>query len=152
MKPFNSGISGLQLIEKIISHSEEDTFLAGERISKTLKGGELIGLEGDLGAGKTVFVKGLAAGLKVNEGETVDSPTFKLINTYNGRFTLHHLDLYRLISVEDILGIGFFDLFDPYNVIVVEWAEKLQTLNLHFDYYVKIEHSGEDFRELFLYR
>lgn len=145
-------MSGLQLIEKIISRSEDDTFLAGERISKTLKGGELIGLEGDLGAGKTVFVKGLAAGLEVAEGETVDSPTFKLINTYNGRFTLYHLDLYRLLSAEDIFGIGFFDLFDPQNVIVVEWAEKLKDLNLHFDYYISITHSGGGNREILLHR
>jgi tRNA threonylcarbamoyladenosine biosynthesis protein TsaE len=138
----------LKLISKIISKSEEDTFLAGERISKTLSGGELIGIEGDLGAGKTVFVKGLAAGLDIDWKAAVDSPTFKLINSYSGRLTLHHLDLYRLSSAEDVLGIGFFDLFDPRAVIAVEWAEKLQRLNLRYNGYIKIIHAGDAQREL----
>jgi tRNA threonylcarbamoyladenosine biosynthesis protein TsaE len=142
----------LQLISKIISKSEEDTFVAGERISKALNGGELIGIEGDLGAGKTVFVKGLAAGLDIDWKEAVDSPTFKLINSYSGRLTLHHLDLYRLSSVEDVLGIGFFDLFDLRAVIAVEWAEKLQRLNLHYDCYIKIIHAGDARRELLRYQ
>jgi tRNA threonylcarbamoyladenosine biosynthesis protein TsaE len=142
----------LQLINKIISRNEKDTFLAGERMSKTLNGGELIGIEGDLGAGKTVFVKGLAAGLDIDWEEAVDSPTFKLINSYNGRLTLHHLDLYRLLSIEDVFGTGFFDLFDTYAVIAVEWAEKLQRLNLHYDCYIKIIHAGDSRRELLYYQ
>lgn len=137
------------LFEKeIISFSEEDTFSAGLNLSNRMRGGELIGIEGDLGAGKTIFVKGLAAGLSVDWKADVDSPTFKIINTYSGRYVFHHIDLYRLSSVEDIIGIGLFDLFDPGSVICIEWAERLNPLNISFNYYIKIDITNNETRKI----
>ena len=140
----------MQFNKQILSFSEEDTIRAGSSLGKNLDGGELIGIEGDLGAGKTVFVKGIAQALAIDWKGVVDSPTFKIINSYSGRFVLYHVDLYRLTTADDILGIGFFDLFDPRNVICVEWSERLNLFNLHFDYYVKINNLSEDRREILI--
>ena len=83
-----------------MSRSEDDTRAVGSRLARRLRGGELIGLHGDLGAGKTVFVRGLADGLGVDPGK-VRSPTFTLINEYSGgRLPLYHIDLYRLAPSE----------------------------------------------------
>jgi tRNA threonylcarbamoyladenosine biosynthesis protein TsaE len=140
----------LNFNKSILSYSEADTFRAGALLGEDLRGGELIGLEGDLGAGKTVLVKGLASAIGIDWEQSVDSPTFKIINTYPGQFILHHVDLYRLTTAEDILGIGFFDLFGSGKVICVEWAERLGPFNLHFNYHIKINHLEGDRREILI--
>ena len=107
----------------IISRSPEGTFAFGREIAAALRGGEVLALDGDLGAGKTQFVKGLAAGLG-HDGE-VTSPTFTLVHEYTGgRLPLFHFDLYRLENAGEVLGLGFDDYLDSGGVLAIEWAGK----------------------------
>lgn len=111
----------------IISHSPQDTFLLGQRLAAELHPGDVLALEGDLGAGKTQFTKGLAAGLGVET--VVTSPTFTLVHEYpGGRLPLFHIDLYRLEEEEEVLGIGLDDYLDGDGVTVIEWADKFAAL------------------------
>lgn len=111
-------------MDTLISHSVADTIALGERWGQAIAAPMLIGLSGDLGAGKTQFVRGLARGL--GSPARVHSPTFALINEYaGGRLPMHHLDLYRLNSREDIIGAGLeMYLTHPAGLVVVEWIEK----------------------------
>jgi tRNA threonylcarbamoyladenosine biosynthesis protein TsaE len=112
-----------------ISHSPEETAAFGERWGRDAAPGWVIGLSGDLGAGKTQFVKGLARGLGITA--RVHSPTFTLVNEYaGGRLPLAHLDLYRLDTPEQILAAGLEEyLRRPNGVTVVEWCERWPELN-----------------------
>ena len=108
----------------IISHSPEETAALGERWGRETKPGWLIGLSGDLGAGKTQLVKGLARGLGI--AARVQSPTFALVHEYaGGRLPLVHIDLYRLDTPEQTRGAGLEEyFFKPRGVVVVEWIER----------------------------
>ena len=107
-----------------ISHSPAETESLGEEWGRAAQSGWVIGLSGDLGAGKTQLVKGLARGLNV--AERVHSPTFALLNEYSGgRLPLFHIDLYRLENREQIIGAGLEEYFyQPRGVAVVEWIER----------------------------
>jgi tRNA threonylcarbamoyladenosine biosynthesis protein TsaE len=106
-----------------ISHNPDETVALGEKWGRVAKNGLVIGLCGDLGAGKTQLVKGLARGLGI--AARVHSPTFALVNIYNdGRLTLFHLDLYRLETREQILAAGLEEYLKPEGVTVIEWAER----------------------------
>ena len=110
-----------------ISHSPAETQLLGERWGRTAQSGLIIGLSGELGAGKTQFVKGLARGLGI--AARVHSPTFTLVNEYGGgRLRLFHLDLYRLETHDQILSTGWEECLQPDGVAVIEWAEKIYDL------------------------
>ena len=113
----------------IISHSPEETADIARQLAGELRRGDVLALAGDLGAGKTQFVKGLAAGLGV-VGE-VTSPTFTLIHEYPvqpGRLPLFHIDLYRLESDEEVLRIGIDEYLHGDGITVVEWADKFEGL------------------------
>ncbi len=111
----------------IISHSPDETFLLGKEVGAALRGGEVLALDGDLGAGKTHFVKGLAAGLG-HMGE-VTSPTFTLVHEYTeGRLPLYHFDFYRLESEAEVVRIGLDDYLDMGGVAAIEWASKFPGL------------------------
>jgi tRNA threonylcarbamoyladenosine biosynthesis protein TsaE len=106
-----------------ISHSPSETEALGEAWGRAAQSGLVIGLSGDLGAGKTQFVKGIARGLGISE--RVHSPTFALVNIYaGGRLALFHLDLYRLETREQILSAGLEEYLTPDGVTVIEWAER----------------------------
>src|SRR5579859_1363732 len=106
-----------------ISHSPSETVALGEAWGRTIASGLVIGLCGDLGAGKTQLVKGLARGLGIEA--SVHSPTFALVNIYNGgRLTLFHLDLYRLDTPEQIIAAGLEEYLHPGGVSVIEWADR----------------------------
>jgi tRNA threonylcarbamoyladenosine biosynthesis protein TsaE len=106
-----------------ISHSAAETAALGEQWGRAAESGLVIGLCGDLGAGKTQLVKGLARGLGI--AARVHSPTFALVNIYNGgRLTLFHLDLYRLDKREQIVAAGLEEYLKPAGVTVIEWAER----------------------------
>ena len=107
-----------------ISHSPAETEALGESWGRAAQRGLVIGLSGDLGAGKTQLVKGLARGLGITA--RVHSPTFTLVNEYDGgRLQLFHLDLYRLESPEQIVAAGLEEYLRPAGVAVIEWAERL---------------------------
>lgn len=106
-----------------ISHNPAETEALGEAWGRSAENGLVIALSGDLGAGKTQLVKGIARGLGFSG--RVHSPTFTLVNVYTGgRLTLFHLDLYRLETREQILSTGFEDYLNPDGVAVIEWAER----------------------------
>jgi tRNA threonylcarbamoyladenosine biosynthesis protein TsaE len=121
-----------------LTTSPEATFELGRRFSTALEGGEVVLLSGDLGTGKTLFTKGLAAGLEIDEGD-VTSPTFTLINIHDGKLILYHVDLYRLDTVEwESLGLDEA-IEDDDAVIVIEWGERLihppqATTSIEFEY------------------
>jgi len=106
-----------------ISHNPAETELLGESWGRRADSGLVIGLSGDLGAGKTQLVKGLATGLHIRE--RVHSPTFALVNIYSGgRLTLFHLDLYRLDTLQQIIAAGLEDYLRPDGVTVIEWVDR----------------------------
>jgi tRNA threonylcarbamoyladenosine biosynthesis protein TsaE len=131
--------------------SPEETFDAGLRVGERLAGGEILLLCGALGAGKTVFVKGLAAGLGLDPGE-VSSPSFTLVNRYGeGRLVLFHLDLYRLAEGASAAHAVDLDelLTDERAVIVIEWAERMGRYPLPSPVWqVSIEGDGDDPRRI----
>lgn len=110
---------------EFVSHSPAETEALGERWGRAAQSGLVLALSGDLGAGKTQFVKGLARGLGVTA--RVHSPTFTLVNEYGGgRLKLFHLDLYRLETPAQILSAGIEEFLAPAGVAVIEWAERLE--------------------------
>jgi tRNA threonylcarbamoyladenosine biosynthesis protein TsaE len=109
---------------EFVSRSEEETLRLAERLGSQLTGKEVVLLTGELGAGKTVFTKGLALGAGVSDINCVCSPTFTLINIYQGRQTLYHIDLYRLEKASEIEDLGWEDYIGT-GIVVVEWAERL---------------------------
>jgi len=113
-----------EFLQEVITSSPEATFELGRRIARSLTGAVTILVSGDLGAGKTVFAKGIAAGLGIDPAD-VTSPSFTLINVHTGRLKLYHIDLYRLES-SGCAGLGLEEIFeDPQGVVVIEWAERL---------------------------
>jgi len=106
------------------SISQEKTYELACRLGKMLQGGELIALEGELGAGKTLFVKGLAQGLGIEE--PVTSPTFTLLQLYEGRVNLAHFDIYRLPVPEAIEELGYEEYFYGSGVTAVEWSDLIK--------------------------
>jgi tRNA threonylcarbamoyladenosine biosynthesis protein TsaE len=109
----------------IATASVTETRKVGQMLGKRLREPVVIALWGELGAGKTAFVQGLARGLGVPENQYVTSPTYTLINEYSARMKLYHVDLYRLESSDDFENIGLFDLFSEDGVIAIEWPQKL---------------------------
>lgn len=120
------------------STSPEMTKDVGRRFATLLKAGDVVALEGELGSGKTCFVQGMAQGLRVPPKTFVRSPSFTILNQYQGDMTLNHLDFYRLDEHDDLDDLGLDELFDGDGITVVEWADKFKgalpqkTIRLHF--------------------
>jgi tRNA threonylcarbamoyladenosine biosynthesis protein TsaE len=106
------------------SSSAQSTQRLGERLGGVLRAGDVIGLSGPLGAGKTCLVQGIARGLGVDPAVPVTSPTFTLIGEYPGRLPLRHADFYRVESEQRLFEAGFDDLLDGCGVLIVEWFER----------------------------
>ena len=139
--------SGATVVTMVIeSRSPHETNLWGRRLASLLEGGELLGLIGDLGSGKTVFIKGLASGLSLRE-EDILSPTFTMIQEHHGRFPLYHIDLYRLEEATlDDLGLREY-LFSQ-GVAAVEWFERLRGgADMEF-LSVRISYAGANLRRI----
>jgi len=109
--------------DSVWSHSEAETRVLGERIGRMLAGGDILALQGNLGAGKTCLVKGIARGLGIPEEEVV-SPTYTLIHELAGPLRLFHIDLYRIENSDELENIGFYDAFDKDAVTVIEWPDR----------------------------
>jgi tRNA threonylcarbamoyladenosine biosynthesis protein TsaE len=112
----------------VSTFSPEQTRLLGRCLGRVISQPLVVLLSGDLGAGKTCFTQGLARGLEVPEQEPVVSPTYTLMNPYQGRLALYHFDLYRLPESEDLAELGFEDYLPGSGVAVVEWAERFPDL------------------------
>jgi tRNA threonylcarbamoyladenosine biosynthesis protein TsaE len=110
-------------VDGLVTRAEDETAAAGERLAQVLTAGDVVLLYGELGAGKTAFVRGLARGLGAS-ADDVSSPTFTLIQEYRGsRLTLHHVDLYRLEPVE-VDDLGLDELTAGRDIVAIEWAER----------------------------
>jgi tRNA threonylcarbamoyladenosine biosynthesis protein TsaE len=110
--------------DELISTSETETFLLAKKLGESFKGKEVVLLIGELGAGKTVFAKGIAAGLGLEDVHQVCSPSFTLVNIYQAKVPVFHIDLYRLGKDSEIDDIGWEDYLER-GVVIVEWGEKL---------------------------
>ncbi|MBO5021942.1 MAG: tRNA (adenosine(37)-N6)-threonylcarbamoyltransferase complex ATPase subunit type 1 TsaE [Clostridia bacterium] len=137
-------------IFSVITKDESQTMLIGEKIAGTIEKGSVITLVGDLGAGKTHFVKGFAKGM--NCTNLVTSPTFTLLNVYdNGKMPIYHFDMYRLSSLEEAEELGFneyFDLSTLDGVSIVEWPQQVEGLINVTHYQVEIQKIDESQRKI----
>lgn len=106
----------------------EETVEEGAQFAVGLKPGDVVVLSGELGSGKTVFAKGIAKGLGVNQWRKVNSPTFVIMNIYKGINTLFHFDFYRLINKSDLTDMGFYEFMNGDGITVVEWGEKFKDI------------------------
>lgn len=135
------------------TRSEAGTLAMGERVAELLlPAPKLIVLRGDLGAGKTTLVKGIAAALGAAEAEDVTSPTFTLVHEYAGRkVRLFHLDLYRLETERELLTLGLEEMAaEPDALVLVEWGEKFESVVARADGEIAIEHAGGDERMFYV--
>lgn len=131
-----------------LTRSAEETFELGYEIGTSLNRRAIFLLDGELGAGKTVFAKGLAAGLDIDPSD-VSSPTFTLVNEHEGRLTLIHLDLYRLPDgIDAALGLGLEEILERNAVVVIEWGEKLGDYFIPDSHQVKITTIDDQSREI----
>lgn len=134
---------------QFVTHSAEETFELAYTIGAALTESAVFLLQGDLGAGKTVFAKGIAAGLDIDPAE-VNSPTFTLVNAHAGRMKFYHLDLYRLGgSVDEVYELGLAEMLDePDAVVLIEWPEQLGSFVVPETYRVLIADDGGDERRI----
>ena len=130
----------------IISNNEAETEAAGERFARTLRNGAVVALYGDLGAGKTAFVRGMARGLGI--GARVSSPTFTIVNEYLGERELYHFDMYRLGSPEELFDIGWEDYLARGGICAVEWSENVAGAFEGDEITVRIDKTGDDSRTI----
>ena len=130
-----------------ISHSPAETIACARTLAATICRGDVLALSGDLGAGKTHFVKGLAAGL--GTAASVTSPTFTLLHEYpGGRLPLYHFDFYRLDNAEEALRIGLDEYLDGDGACVIEWAEKFPALLPPRTRWLRFTHRDDGAREI----
>ncbi len=113
-------------MKEYITNSVGETIAAAEEVAASLSAGDIILYEGDMGAGKTHFTKGIAKHLGIDD--EITSPTFALVNEYYGDVPLFHFDLYRIETYDDLYAIGFFDYLDRGGIIAAEWSENIAEL------------------------
>ena len=136
--------------ERLTSNPDETRRLAKE-LGRLLQPGDVIGLVGELGSGKTLFSQGLAQGLQVPETFYITSPTFAIINEYPGRITFYHIDLYRVATVAELSELGLEEILYGEGAVAIEWAERLgdylpaERLEIHLAF------TGETGREITFY-
>jgi tRNA threonylcarbamoyladenosine biosynthesis protein TsaE len=132
----------------VVSRSARQTRAWGKRLGKLLEGGEIIGLIGELGAGKTCFVRGMAEGLAVGREAWIRSPTFTLINEYLGRLPVYHIDLYRVASRGELEGLNLREYLYADGVSVIEWFDHLPAGEVDEYLELRIAHVEATEREL----
>jgi tRNA threonylcarbamoyladenosine biosynthesis protein TsaE len=132
-------------MQTFLTHSEAETATVARRVAGTLEPGAVVLLIGDLGAGKTAFVRGLAEGLGVDPAD-VSSPTFTLIHEYAGRVRVYHVDLYR-VRPDEVDDLGLDQLGDGRGVVAIEWADRLPR-SVDGAVKVRIEDLGDDMRRI----
>ncbi len=129
------------------THSAEETTELGRKLAAELKPGSIVLLRGDLGAGKTTLIKGIAEAFGAAKAEEVTSPTFTLIHEYRGpEVTLYHIDLYRIDTQRELDTLALDDLMTPQSILLIEWGEKFERFARERDVEIAIEHKGGDER------
>ncbi len=123
-----SNISNARKTATFVSNSEKETLSLAFKIAANIKKNDCLALVGNFGSGKTVFVKGLACGMRTSKKTYVCSPSFVILKTYSGRLPIYHFDLYRLEHALDLQNIGLFDFMSAGGVSVVEWADKIKNI------------------------
>ncbi len=132
-----------------MTHDPAETFALGRTLGRLLEAGDFAALSGALGAGKTQFIKGLAAGLGVAPDEPVVSPTFVLVREYVGRLKLYHIDAYRLAAADELLALGLTDMLaEPAAVVAVEWADRVPLAIPNSACHIDLEHAGPTDRRI----
>lgn len=138
--------------QSVTTLSPQETNEFAKRFAAGLKPGTVLCLEGQLGSGKTTFIKGLAEGLGLKRPEQVKSPTFVLMHIYKAKMPLYHFDCYRLDSLEELENIGFQDFVnDPQAISCVEWAEKAAKLMPPAAWHIRFEILAASKRRITLY-
>jgi tRNA threonylcarbamoyladenosine biosynthesis protein TsaE len=134
-------------MKEIISESIEQTFEIGRKIGQALEPGKIVCLTGTLGAGKTTLIKGIAEGAGAKNRQQVNSPTFVIVNEYEGRFHIYHIDAYRMNSVKEFQALGFEDFIGPESIVLIEWADKVEKALEGFErVFIEMQHNGPNSR------
>lgn len=136
-----------EVVQEISTHSAEETIAFGRTLGDFLAPPKLVLLRGDLGAGKTTLVKGIAAAFEAAAEEDVTSPTFTLVHEYRGpRANLYHIDLYRIDTPRELETLGLDDLRSDDSILLIEWGEKFP--RLQWDVEIALERDGENGRRI----
>jgi tRNA threonylcarbamoyladenosine biosynthesis protein TsaE len=136
-------------VRELTTHSAEETITLGRSLAELLHPPKLILLRGDLGAGKTTLVKGIAEGFQAAREEDVTSPTFTLVHEYRGpRANLYHIDLYRVDTPRELETLGLDDLFAPDSILLIEWGEKFPRFERECDVEITLERVDEGSRRI----
>ena len=150
-KPIFGSFKGIFMKEEYLSKSVGDTVSFADRFSSSLSFGDCVALYGDLGTGKTHFVKGVAAGLGYT-GE-VTSPTFNIVNEYKGgRLDLYHFDMYRITGWDDLDSTGYFEYLESGGVVIAEWSENIENALPENAIRVRIERIDDNTRKITIER
>lgn len=137
------------MVLDITSNSPAETIEFGRKLGSQLRGGEVIAIYGTLGSGKTHLIKGIASGAGAADAGKVTSPTFVIINEYKGRLDIYHMDAYRLGSIIEFEMIGFDDYCYPGSVVLIEWADKIESAIKNIDCIrAELSHAGENKRKI----
>lgn len=134
----------------VISRNPEETFLIGKIIGRTLIEQDVVALVGDLGTGKTCLTQGIARGLGVPDEYQITSPSFTLINEYQGRMMLYHFDLYRLSRAREIDDMGYEEYLFGQGVSVIEWADKVKDILPDDTLFISIDYTDEKERNIII--
>lgn len=137
------------VLREVITHSPEETIAFGRTLGELLAPPKLVLLRGDLGAGKTTLVKGIAAAFDAASEEDVTSPTFTLIHEYRGpRVNLYHIDLYRIDTQRELDTLALDDLRGEDSILLIEWGEKFPRFVRERDVEISLERTGESSRSI----
>jgi len=137
------------MTSQTITHSAEETIAFGRSLAAEMSPPLIVLLHGDLGAGKTTLVKGIAEGFGAARAEDVTSPTFTLVHEYRGpHITLYHIDLYRIDTQRELETLGLDDLLAPNSILLIEWAEKFPRLRRDQNLEITLERVGETERRI----
>jgi tRNA threonylcarbamoyladenosine biosynthesis protein TsaE len=136
-------------VREFLTHSAEETIALGRTLAQELTPPKVVLLRGDLGAGKTTLVKGIAAGFQAASEEDVTSPTFTLVHEYRGpHASLFHIDLYRVDTPRQLETLGLDDLMGENSVLLIEWGEKFSRFERYRDMEIALERLGENERRV----
>jgi tRNA threonylcarbamoyladenosine biosynthesis protein TsaE len=137
------------MTRNLLTHSTAETIAFGRKLAAELSPPLIVLLRGDLGAGKTTLVKGIAEGFQAASAQDVTSPTFTLVHEYRGpRATLYHIDLYRIDTERELETLGLDDLLAPDSILLIEWGEKFPRFVRDRNVEIALERVGEDDRRI----